>query len=506
VVYASSSSALATGSALTFNGTETLALTASGGAALNVGASTGKIFLYADNSGTTLGALTDIPLRFSVNGSETFRTTSSSLYTASGINVGIGTSSPAYKLDVNSDSSRIAKATTGYAFSTIGNTSGSLYIGVENSTGNTLFTGSTAYAALVGSGSAYPLQFATNNIIRATLDTSGNLGLGVTPSAWGAFKAFEMQGGSYFATYNFGGLYIGENNYYNGSNFIYKTTAAATHYLQGSGVHAWYTAASGTAGNAISFTQAMTLNASGNLGIGTTSVNPTGLAILSGGQGKGVLVARNASGSPTSGQSLGSYAFKGIMDGANSNVSSEAMIEAVAAENQSGSTAATSLVFYTKPSGTGPGSAPTERVRITSDGKLLVGTTTSPGSAKLVVAGGLSVNNNTDDATSSDAYGNFFAKNAGSVSPSTTTTIKNATGSESAMYLVSGVNSGLGIRFFDIVVTLTASVTPVVVSTGSINAPPARTYSMSGENLQVNFGGANSFVIYVTGMGANEAN
>jgi chorismate mutase len=36
-------------------------------------------------------------------------------------------------------------------------------------------------------------------------------------------------------------------------------------------MHAWYTAPSGTAGNAISFTQAMTLDASGNLLVGTTS-------------------------------------------------------------------------------------------------------------------------------------------------------------------------------------------------------------------------------------------
>jgi hypothetical protein len=37
------------------------------------------------------------------------------------------------------------------------------------------------------------------------------------------------------------------------------------------GEHRWYTAASGTAGNAITFTQAMTLDASGNLGLGSTS-------------------------------------------------------------------------------------------------------------------------------------------------------------------------------------------------------------------------------------------
>jgi hypothetical protein len=44
-------------------------------------------------------------------------------------------------------------------------------------------------------------------------------------------------------------------------------------YDQDSSGHAWYTAPSGTAGNAISFTQAMTLDASGNLGVGET--NPT---------------------------------------------------------------------------------------------------------------------------------------------------------------------------------------------------------------------------------------
>jgi hypothetical protein len=42
-------------------------------------------------------------------------------------------------------------------------------------------------------------------------------------------------------------------------------------YEQNNAAHIWYNAPSGTAGNAISFTQAMTLNASGRLGIGTTS-------------------------------------------------------------------------------------------------------------------------------------------------------------------------------------------------------------------------------------------
>jgi hypothetical protein len=47
----------------------------------------------------------------------------------------------------------------------------------------------------------------------------------------------------------------------------------ANMYLQDgvNGGHQWFNAPSGTAGNTISFTQAMTLDSSGNLGVGTAS-------------------------------------------------------------------------------------------------------------------------------------------------------------------------------------------------------------------------------------------
>jgi len=102
----------------------------------------------------------------------------------------------------------------------------------------------------------------------ARLDSSGNLGLGVTPSAWSSNGNIQLPANG-MLTAN-GNLYLLGNAYYN-TNFKYTTSAAASQYAQGAGAHYWYTAPSGTAGNAITFTQAMTLDASGNLLVGTTS-------------------------------------------------------------------------------------------------------------------------------------------------------------------------------------------------------------------------------------------
>jgi len=119
------------------------------------------------------------------------------------------------------------------------------------------------------------LRFINNGSERARIDSSGNLGLGVTPSAWGSplKPAIELPNGVYVTSYNGGALsaYFGANNYYNGSSYIYKNNGYATQYAHGSGgAHVWNIAPSGTAGNTISFTQAMTLDANGKLTIART--------------------------------------------------------------------------------------------------------------------------------------------------------------------------------------------------------------------------------------------
>ena len=114
---------------------------------------------------------------------------------------------------------------------------------------------------------------------RARIDSSGNLGLGVTPSAWqtGAnLKALQVGvGAAFFSDTN--SAYLGQNVFQDSAGTSkYISTNFASKYQQTSSVHSWYTAASGTAGNAITFTQAMTLDASGNLLVGDTSVIGSG--------------------------------------------------------------------------------------------------------------------------------------------------------------------------------------------------------------------------------------
>lgn len=104
---------------------------------------------------------------------------------------------------------------------------------------------------------------------------SGNLGIGVTPSAWySGWKALQGSSNSSFAVASGGeGIYVMSNAFLNTSaQFIYTNNGNASYYQQYGGGHYWYTAPSGTAGNAITFTAAMTLDASGRLIIGTNNV------------------------------------------------------------------------------------------------------------------------------------------------------------------------------------------------------------------------------------------
>jgi hypothetical protein len=103
------------------------------------------------------------------------------------------------------------------------------------------------------------------------LDSSGNLGLGVTPPN-AKYQGYYLKG-SNLVDQNGVSCQYNQNAYLNSTatGWIYTASNYATQYQQYNGTHAWFTAPSGTAGNAVSFTQAMTLDNSGNLLVGGTT-------------------------------------------------------------------------------------------------------------------------------------------------------------------------------------------------------------------------------------------
>ncbi len=127
-----------------------------------------------------------------------------------------------------------------------------------------------------------------------------NLGVGNAPYVWlSSFRSLDVGSTASFAYFN-SGSYVYNNAYYNtSSNLVYKTTGYAQSYIQNStGQHVWQIAASGTAGNAITFTQAMTLDASGNLLVGATSAFTTGAVNATQISSSGVVGISTASDAP----------------------------------------------------------------------------------------------------------------------------------------------------------------------------------------------------------------
>ena len=117
---------------------------------------------------------------------------------------------------------------------------------------------------------------------RMRLDSSGNLGLGVTPSAWGSSeRALQIGNTLSLVRGSSSEAVLAYNAFVNSSgSYIYNITTNASRYEQLAGQHQWFTAASGTAGDPISFTQALTLDANRNLLLNGTSAGASAVGTL----------------------------------------------------------------------------------------------------------------------------------------------------------------------------------------------------------------------------------
>jgi hypothetical protein len=539
VVYASSSSALATGSALVFDGTNLGVANSSPSDAVTVGTTTtGKnIRIYSSSNGNNglfrmfdSGGTERLQLGVNTTGEAVYYSPTSSVHawyinteqmrlTSTGL--GIGTSSPSTKLDVNGDA-RIGGTSVSQSLLTIGGGSTSAAMNLRGSTGSA-YAWQISSNAFVGSALEFTRSTAVGGTTFSTpsmlLDSSGNLGLGVTPSGWASgAKAFQVgSSGAIWERASDNLLVLASNTYFDGGADRYIKTGYASRMYQLSGAFYWETAVSGTAGASAPLSSTMTLTSAKRLGIGTTSPNTklhvldpngnnghngdnSGLVLVestyasTGASSNSSLVTKNyygysqfmqwenyglrlgvrgvanggagalvfTSGSDSEGMRLdssgnllvgttsaygkltvtGAVASSGLeawiqntTDTGGDNTRYAGLSFSVGSDNgtsairvyrtNSGADYSTNMTFWTKGAGAGA-TSPTERMRITSSGNLIVGTTSSSFNERIA-----SIN------SSSYTYGSY----------------RSGTGSEGHIIFVNG-NGAVGSIFTNGSVTL----------------------------------------------------
>ena len=283
-----------------------------------------------------------------------------------------------------------AGITTTTALSYSADTSGVLQLQTNGgTTALTLDTSQNAtFAGKVASASS--LQLATNGTTTAvTIDTNQNVGIGVTPDSIGSnWKALELANGIYLASYTGStnaDMYLGCNNYWNGTAYIGKVSGYnATQYEQYQGQHRWWNTngSNVTGGSSFTFTQAMTLDASGNVQLGLTT-NPQSSRLTVQGAASSIADFESTitttsgggirvSNSGTTELWMGYYQFA-------SNMGAGVTDAGLSARNNLLLDGTNAILF---------GINGTEKARIDTSGNLLVGTTSANGSRLSVVSTG----------------------------------------------------------------------------------------------------------------------
>jgi hypothetical protein len=333
VVYASSTSALATGSALTFNGT-TFVVNSAAGAGINIASNATSTNYYDANTQIWRDGTF----------AEGMRLTSTGL--------GIGTSSPATKLDVNGVGTlrtgfQITNNGTGLSFAASklmaqmeSTTTARMYLcGSDASTGGVLEiysakSNGSPILGLVQDGSGNLLVGTTSSFGKLTINSNG------APASSGSMSTgLTVTNGSTGTAINIGTFDAGSYNYIQSAYVNNANTARALAFFLGN-------------------TQAMTLDASANLQLGTTTNKTTAFT----GNGTGMTIG--AALAPT------------IACWDTSDAGYVASMTQIGADMFLTNTASGIMVFNTNN---------TERCRIDQSGNFGIGTTSPSSYGKLTV-------------------------------------------------------------------------------------------------------------------------